>query len=135
MPDRRSLRSHQRLPSVAPQNSDRENRGMTTDNPIASYRGLFQRASYRGSMQDYFRSNSVFAPALVEGAPAVDVSDLSDEAVAATAAESKWLFRLLLVFLLLLYANTPFILPQMEVLRPAKIVAVAALLALLSETA
>jgi O-antigen ligase len=41
---------------------------------------------------------------------------------------------LLLVFLFLLYANTPFLLPAAEVLRPAKVVAGLALLALVGET-
>jgi O-antigen ligase len=40
----------------------------------------------------------------------------------------------LLAFLILVYANTPFILPALDALRPAKLVAVAAILALLAET-
>jgi len=44
-------------------------------------------------------------------------------------------YRLLLVFLILLYANLPFILPATEVLRPAKVVAAAAILMLVVEAA
>jgi O-antigen ligase len=43
-------------------------------------------------------------------------------------------YLLLLAFLFLLYANTPFLLPAAEVLRPAKVVAGLALLALIGET-
>lgn len=46
-------------------------------------------------------------------------------------APSYWF---LLAFLLLLYANTPFVLPAAEVLRPAKVVAALALLSLVGET-
>ncbi len=49
----------------------------------------------------------------------------------ATLPLSYWF---LLAFLLLLYANTPFVLPAAEVLRPAKVVASLALLALIGET-
>ena len=42
-------------------------------------------------------------------------------------------YLLLLAFLLLLYANTPFLLPAAEVLRPAKVVAGLALIALIGE--
>lgn len=42
-------------------------------------------------------------------------------------------YWLLLVFLVLLYANTPKILPALEVVRPAKVIAIGALLALASE--
>ncbi len=42
-------------------------------------------------------------------------------------------YWLLLAFLLLLYANTPFLVPAAEVLRPAKVVAGLALVALLGE--
>ncbi len=47
------------------------------------------------------------------------------------APASYWL---LLAFLFLLYANLPFVLPATEVLRPAKVVAGAALVMLLAET-
>jgi O-antigen ligase len=43
-------------------------------------------------------------------------------------------YFLLLAFLFLLYANTPFLLPAAEILRPAKLVAGLALLALIGET-
>jgi len=43
-------------------------------------------------------------------------------------------YLLLLAFLFLLYANTPFLLPAAEILRPAKLVAALALLALIGET-
>lgn len=43
-------------------------------------------------------------------------------------------YLLLLAFLFLLYANTPFLLPAAEVLRPAKVVAGLALVALIVET-
>ena len=43
-------------------------------------------------------------------------------------------YLLLLAFLFLLYANTPFLLPAAEILRPAKLVAGLALLALIGET-
>src|ERR1700730_15166771 len=43
-------------------------------------------------------------------------------------------YWLLLVFLLLLYANTPFVLPAAEVVRPAKVVAALAPLAFICET-
>ena len=49
-----------------------------------------------------------------------------------TRPASYWL---LLVFLFLLYANTPFVLPAAEVLRPAKVIAGLALTALIGETA
>jgi O-antigen ligase len=51
---------------------------------------------------------------------------------ASGAPASYWL---LLAFLLLLYANLPLILPALDALRPAKIVAGAALVALLAERA
>jgi putative inorganic carbon (HCO3(-)) transporter len=59
-------------------------------------------------------------------------SDASTEqsSVGSTALPSYWL---LLTFLFLLYANTPIILPALEVVRPAKVVAVAALLSLAGE--
>ncbi len=43
----------------------------------------------------------------------------------------SWWF--LLVFLILLYANTPFILPALEVIHPAKVIAGLTLLAVLAE--
>jgi O-antigen ligase len=43
-------------------------------------------------------------------------------------------YLLLLAFLFLLYANTPFLVPAAEILRPAKVVAGLALLALICET-
>jgi O-antigen ligase len=52
-------------------------------------------------------------------------------ATAAVAPASYWL---LLTFLFLLYANLPFVLPVTEILRPAKVVAGAALVLLLVET-
>lgn len=55
----------------------------------------------------------------------------ADQPPAAKRA-AYWLF---LAFLLLLYANTPFLVPAAEVLRPAKVVAGLALLALMSEIA
>jgi O-antigen ligase len=83
--------------------------------------------AYRGSMQTFYKMNG--------GGSAVEeercaLSDPQPQVI----AESGWSYRFLLVFLLLLYANTPFIVPSLEVLRPAKIVAVGALLALLAET-
>jgi len=51
--------------------------------------------------------------------------------VRAAMPASYWL---LLVFLLLLYANTPFVLPAAEIVRPAKLVAALGLLALMGET-
>jgi O-antigen ligase len=54
-----------------------------------------------------------------------------DGQTASALSASYWL---LLVFLFLLYANTPFILPAAEVLRPAKVVAALALVALVGET-
>jgi putative inorganic carbon (HCO3(-)) transporter len=53
------------------------------------------------------------------------------EQAAVTMPASYWL---LLAFLVLLYANTPFLVPAAEVLRPAKVVAGLALLCLLGET-
>jgi O-antigen ligase len=50
---------------------------------------------------------------------------------AAPPRASYWLF---LAFLFLLYANTPFLVPAAEIVRPAKVVAVLALLALTGET-
>src|SRR5580700_5965045 len=43
-------------------------------------------------------------------------------------------YWLLLIFLLLVYANTPFVLPAAEIVRPAKLVAGLALLTLIGET-
>ena len=51
----------------------------------------------------------------------------------ATVDDFRWSYRFLLVFLVLVYANTPFIFPAAESLRPAKLVAVAAILTLLGE--
>jgi putative inorganic carbon (HCO3(-)) transporter len=51
-----------------------------------------------------------------------------------TACPTTASYWLLLVFLFLLYANTPFVLPAAEVLRPAKGVAGLALAALIGET-
>jgi O-antigen ligase len=56
--------------------------------------------------------------------------DLRARAAAAMPA-SYWL---LLAFLLLVYANTPFILPAAEVIRPAKLVAALVVLSLIGET-
>jgi putative inorganic carbon (hco3(-)) transporter len=55
---------------------------------------------------------------------------------AATPAKvsTPFSYWLLLIFLMLLYANLPFVLPATEALRPAKVVAGAALLALVGET-
>ena len=58
------------------------------------------------------------------------VRPIRDEPVPVLPA-SYWL---LLLFLLLLYANTPFVLPAAEVIHPAKLVAGATLLAVLIET-
>jgi O-antigen ligase len=55
-----------------------------------------------------------------------------DMAVAEQPA--RWSYWLLLAFMSLLYANTPFVLPAVEVLRPAAVVGGCALLALLGET-
>ncbi len=49
------------------------------------------------------------------------------------ADDFKWSYRFLLLFLILVYANTPFVLPALEALHPAKIVAAIAILALLGE--
>jgi O-antigen ligase len=54
----------------------------------------------------------------------------SDPAATAMPA-SYWM---LLAFLLLVYANTPFVLPAAEILRPAKLVAALVLLTLIGET-
>jgi O-antigen ligase len=89
-------------------------------------------AAWRGSMSTWYRDNCALAPA--NGASVESgLSSLSDFQVN-EEQQSVWAYRLSLVFLLLLYANTPFILPKLEVLRPAKIVAIGTLLAMLSET-
>ncbi|MDP9053819.1 MAG: O-antigen ligase family protein, partial [Acidobacteriota bacterium] len=77
--------------------------------------------AYRGPMREYYRRHNGGAVAVPTPTPTV-------------VMESGWSYKFLLAFLMLLYANTPFLLPQLEVLRPAKIVAVMALIALLSET-
>ena len=65
-------------------------------------------------------------------APAVCPIRFKERSAAATGTPpSYWL---LLVFLFLLYANLPFVLPVTEILRPAKVVAGAALVMLLAET-
>jgi O-antigen ligase len=65
-------------------------------------------------------------------APAVCPIRFRERSTAATGTPpSYWL---LLVFLFLLYANLPFVLPVTEILRPAKVVAGAALVTLLAET-
>src|SRR5882672_3195355 len=53
-------------------------------------------------------------------------------AAPASALPSYWL---LLAFLILLYANTPFVLPAAEVVHPAKVIAAAALLSFALELA
>ena len=65
-------------------------------------------------------------------APAASPIRFTEGSAAASGASvSYWL---LLTFLFLLYANLPFILPATEILRPAKLVAGAALVMLLVET-
>jgi putative inorganic carbon (hco3(-)) transporter len=64
-------------------------------------------------------SRSQFAPCRSSGEAAVRMP------------ASYWL---LLAFLLLVYANTPFVLPAAEILRPAKLVAALVLLTLIGET-
>jgi O-antigen ligase len=54
--------------------------------------------------------------------------------VAEPGAQTPLSYRLLIIFLLLLYANTPFILPAFDFAHPAAVVGGGALLALLSET-
>jgi O-antigen ligase len=83
--------------------------------------------AWTGTMRDFYRFNSGRPVAVAELSPLSDVQP-------SVVAESGWSYRFLLVFLMLLYANTPFLLPQLEVLRPAKIVAILALIALISET-
>ena len=78
------------------------------------------------SASPHIVANGVHAPALSRLA----VRQVSTPAKGALPA-SYWC---LLAFLLLLYANTPFVLPAAEVLRPAKVVAALALLTLLGET-
>ncbi len=71
-----------------------------------------------------------FTPSLIlAGSESCAAQSFSKASTARPA--SYWL---LLVFLFLLYANTPFLLPAAEVLRPAKVVAGLALLALAGET-
>ena len=50
-----------------------------------------------------------------------------------TVDDFRWSYRFLLLFLILVYTNTPFILPALEVLHPAKIVAGLAIIAVLFE--
>jgi putative inorganic carbon (HCO3(-)) transporter len=69
---------------------------------------------------------------IMQGAPSVarfNVQNGGRRQDSATPAS----YRLLLVFLLLLYANTPIVLPALEVVRPAALVGGLALLALLCE--
>jgi O-antigen ligase len=54
--------------------------------------------------------------------------------VSEPGAQTPLSYRLLIIFLLLLYANTPFILPAFDFAHPAAVVGAGALLALLSET-
>lgn len=54
--------------------------------------------------------------------------------VESTATAAHYSYWLLLAFLGLLYANTPIVLPALEVLRPAAVVGGCALLALIGET-
>jgi putative inorganic carbon (HCO3(-)) transporter len=69
---------------------------------------------------------------IMQGAPGVarfNVQNGGRRQDSATPAS----YRLLLVFLLLLYANTPIVLPALDVIRPAAVVGGLALLALLAE--
>lgn len=65
---------------------------------------------------------------------AVDGGIAAHAAVSEPAAPMRASYWLFLAFLLLVYANTPFLLPAAEVLRPAKVVALLALLSLIGET-
>jgi putative inorganic carbon (HCO3(-)) transporter len=62
------------------------------------------------------------------------VSQIRFISPSATASGSPASYWLLLLFLFLVYANLPFVLPATEVLRPAKVVAGAVLVMLLVET-
>ena len=72
----------------------------------------------------------VETPVYATGVSQIRFTQRSAKGTGASAPASYWL---LLIFLFLLYANLPFVLPVTEVLRPAKIVAGAALAALLAE--
>ena len=65
---------------------------------------------------------------------ASSVSQVRFTGRSATATGAPASYWLLLTFLFLLYANLPFVLPVTEVIRPAKVVAGAALVMLLVET-
>src|SRR5581483_12031481 len=56
------------------------------------------------------------------------------QAAADTAASPRASYLFLLAFIALLYANTPKVMPALEVVRPAAVVGGCALLALLYET-
>jgi O-antigen ligase len=62
------------------------------------------------------------------------VSQIHFKEPGANSTRTPTSYWLLLTFLILLYANLPFVLPVTEVLRPAKVVAAAALVMLLAET-
>lgn len=72
------------------------------------------------------------------GAPAETrgfaVSQIHFKEQSANSTRTPASYWLLLTFLILLYANLPFVLPVTEILRPAKVVAAAALVMLLVET-
>src|SRR5438105_9599225 len=64
--------------------------------------------------------------------PRVSKAPFAEGAV--VEARPPFSYWLLLAFLLLLYANLPFVLPATEAVRPAKVIGGAALLALLAES-
>lgn len=83
------------------------------------------------------RTSVAFRPKTKPGGPfrpRVPVTE-ADEKVARAPVSPGISYWCLLAFLILLYANTPFLLPAAEALRPAKVIAAVALLALIAETA
>src|ERR1035441_4800699 len=72
----------------------------------------------------------VETPLYAAGVSQIRFTQRSANGTGTGAPASYWL---LLMFLFLLYANLPFVLPVTEVLRPAKVVAGAALAMLLAE--
>jgi O-antigen ligase len=101
-----------------PANADDEKRSSAP--PVQSFLG--QCTSDSGARLE--------APIHATGVSQIRFTQRSAKGTGASAPASYWL---LLIFLFLLYANLPFVLPVTEVLRPAKIVAGAALAALLAE--
>ena len=94
--------------------------------------GLGERANILpASAQEHLPTNSLTLTVGRAASPSLLAARSFDVQTASALSASYWL---LLVFLFLLYANTPFILPAAEVLRPAKVVAALALVALIGET-